>query len=113
MALVGGGGKTSLMYAIARQLQMLQLSTACTTTTKFKLPKAGDDCDVLVHEPEADKQLQGVAAAVAGAPAVCVGVAGEAVGKLKDGQLKCGGVQPGTPAELLKLVDVTHVQLYL
>ena len=39
VAFVGGGGKTSLMYALARQLHSSNLRVLCTTTTKMMAPR--------------------------------------------------------------------------
>eukprot|EP01052_Picozoa_sp_SAG31_P008347 SAG31_NODE_420_length_15868_cov_11.896823_1_plen_80_part_00 len=39
VAFVGGGGKTSLMFALARQLCGAGLRVLCTTTTKMMKPR--------------------------------------------------------------------------
>ena len=48
VALVGGGGKTSLLFALAEQLAAQGLRALCTTTTKMMVPSVPADCDVCI-----------------------------------------------------------------
>ena len=45
IALVGGGGKTSLMFALARSFAERGMRTAATTTTRIFKPSDGSACD--------------------------------------------------------------------
>jgi probable selenium-dependent hydroxylase accessory protein YqeC len=50
VGLVGGGGKTSLLFALARSIVKMDptMRVVCTTTTKMHEPKIPGDCDCLV-----------------------------------------------------------------
>ncbi|MGO9571407.1 MAG: selenium cofactor biosynthesis protein YqeC [Desulfomonilaceae bacterium] len=54
VALVGGGGKTSLMYALARELVAHHETVVTTTTTKILPPKSDDSpcLNLLEDDPE-------------------------------------------------------------
>ena len=47
IALTGGGGKTSLMFALAREFARRERRTAVTTTTRIFRPTDGSACDSL------------------------------------------------------------------
>jgi probable selenium-dependent hydroxylase accessory protein YqeC len=50
VSLVGAGGKTSLMYALGRELAALGHPTLLTTTTRIMYPTAGDAANLVVGE---------------------------------------------------------------
>jgi probable selenium-dependent hydroxylase accessory protein YqeC len=54
VGIVGGGGKTSLLFALAREIVGLDPTTriVCTTTTKMFLPLVPGDCDYLVSHTD-------------------------------------------------------------
>lgn len=65
VAFVGGGGKTSLMFALARQLAASRgLRVLCTTTTKMLPPVAPRDSDAVVSTDDLDDALGQVALAM-------------------------------------------------
>lgn len=49
VSLVGAGGKTSFMYALARELSSLQRKVIITTTTHLKKP-IGKNCELMILE---------------------------------------------------------------
>lgn len=52
-ALVGGGGKTTLMFALARALNRRGLTVVCTTTTRIFPPRAEQTGALLTIDPHA------------------------------------------------------------
>ena len=117
-ALVGAGGKTTLMYALARRMADAGRRVVCTTTTKIFPPE--DGLPVVLLEGAARKPLKAPAAHEPVLPEpldCCVAVVGlDSVGQpLDDGHvhrsaLVCAaaGQEPGspvTPATLACLVE--------
>ena len=66
VSLVGAGGKTSLMYALGRELAALGHPALLTTTTRIMYPAAGDAANVVVGE-ETDATLALIEARLGGA----------------------------------------------
>ena len=72
-AIIGGGGKTTLLRTLAEELSA-QARVIVATSTKMRVP---DWCPVLL-----DASLREVKAALAESPVVCVGRIRESTGKL-------------------------------
>eukprot|EP01051_Picozoa_sp_SAG22_P016883 SAG22_NODE_2484_length_2524_cov_14.986804_1_plen_209_part_00 len=64
VAFVGGGGKTSLIFSLSRQLKAAGLRVLCTTTTKMMAPRVPADCAAFLVE---QVELRAAEAAVAAA----------------------------------------------
>jgi probable selenium-dependent hydroxylase accessory protein YqeC len=69
VALVGGGGKTTAMFGLARELKTLGKKVLVTTTTNIAVPEP-DQCDILMLEGCADAA---VLADVKPGTVVCLG----------------------------------------
>jgi probable selenium-dependent hydroxylase accessory protein YqeC len=52
VALVGGGGKTSAMFALGNEAKDRQLKTVLTTTTRIYCPNDTEFAVVVAHDPE-------------------------------------------------------------
>ena len=76
-AIVGGGGKTSLMFALAREYARAGKSVVVTTTTKIYIP---DEPDVIPAYSGQD-----LSALISGGKIVCIGSPGD------DGKLRFPG----------------------
>lgn len=68
ISLTGGGGKTSLLFALGMALANTGRSVLCTTTTKMLLPEAGDGLTVAIEEDSSRLQPPGREALYAARP---------------------------------------------
>jgi len=102
VALVGGGGKTSLMYALARELAQRGTRVVTTTTTKIFPPREEDSpCLVLLED---DPELQRFPAKLIQHGHVTVARAiGQASGKLE-------GVSEDTLRAILESAECVLVE---
>jgi len=60
VSLVGAGGKTSLMYRLARELAGSGRTVLTTTSTRIH-PPAADQCELCILAPTAERILEGAA----------------------------------------------------
>lgn len=91
--LIGGGGKTSLMFAIARAFSRSGRSVITTTSTKLLYPKPSH-CDRVIIEGDAAKLVARLRTALPNPQLVTVGKT------LLDGGAKIGGYTPDELDEL-------------
>jgi probable selenium-dependent hydroxylase accessory protein YqeC len=57
VSLVGAGGKTTLMYSMARELEAMHLKVLVTTTTRI-YPPGRDESPIFIVEPDTTRLLQ-------------------------------------------------------
>ena len=91
-AIIGGGGKTTLLYALAKEASITSRVIVCTTT--HILPPAHLPCILSGDEDE-------IAAALSGASCICVGT------KSAEGKFSAPGL---SVQKLAKLADFVFVE---
>ena len=101
VAIVGGGGKTTILYRLARETVAVGGKAIVTGTTRFTLPE-GAELPTLVLNPSTSDLLAGLHAALAKTPLV---VAGSGWGN----QGRILPVDPETVAAFSDLAGVTAV----
>lgn len=111
VAVVGGGGKTSLVFALAKECRTLGLKALISTTTKMMEPSTPQDCDVCVVVESLQAAVQQVCEAFAdGAERTVVLASGFAAGHSTAGGGAAGGtaerrridgVPPDWPQQLI------------
>jgi probable selenium-dependent hydroxylase accessory protein YqeC len=73
VSIVGAGGKTSLMYALGKELASAGHRTILTTTTKLMYPKSGEVPGVILG-PETDMTARKITDGLAGARVLLAGL---------------------------------------
>eukprot|EP01045_Picozoa_sp_COSAG04_P009191 COSAG04_NODE_527_length_13079_cov_26.785516_4_plen_282_part_00 len=108
VALLGGGGKTSLMFALAGQLGASGLRALCTTTTKMMEPRTPQDCDACIVNAALDAAVAETTAAFTSPGRRLVLAAGYAAahpGAGREGaaaRRRIDGVPPAWPRRLIE-----------
>ncbi len=81
LSLVGGGGKTTLMFRLARELRAAGRTVLTTTTTRIFLPN-DDDTDAVIVNPEPGEVLRQVSRVTGTRVHITAGAAVAGTGKL-------------------------------
>lgn len=100
VSLVGGGGKTTLMFALAQELASTGQSVITTTTTRIFEPSAPDAC--LILEPSEEKMLTRLLRELGRHRYITL-----ASERLPSGKLK--GISPELVARLAELEQVSYI----
>ena len=101
ICLVGGGGKTTLMFRLARELAADNPCVITTTTTRIMEPSPAET-EVLILEKREDVLISRVAAETATRRHITVAREKDAFGKLE-------GITPDTAVSLAELNGVSHL----
>ena len=101
ISLVGGGGKTTLMFALARELAPSGKSVITTTTTKILEPSSAET-PLLLLEPDEEQMLMALLQNLDKYKHITL-----ATEKLSSGKLN--GVSPGLVAKLAELNQVSYI----
>jgi probable selenium-dependent hydroxylase accessory protein YqeC len=101
ISLVGGGGKTTLMFALARELASYERQVITTTTTKIYKPSHLESPHVLISEVD-EEIIEGFLQNKIKTKHVTIASEILASGKLN-------GITPGLIDKLAKLDQVSHI----
>ena len=108
VAAVGGGGKTSLCFAIARECAALGVKALVTTTTKMMEPRTPQDCDICLVIDSLESAVRQIADTFADSAAQIVVLGGGyaaahgASGGSSGGRRRIDGVPPEWPQQLIE-----------